>query len=125
MYTDSHPQYIYKKPIYLKPIVRPIVYVNIQTPSYKEEIPVIYRTNGFNFDQYELTDYYNQVDDTIINSYTQDNIYQINPIYSFNEENQINSLNIANEGNIINYNNQYDYININTTNYDNQIDSFN
>ena len=123
MYTDS--QFIYKKPIYLKPIVRPIIYANLQANSYKGEVPVINKTNGFNFEQYELTNYYNQVNDININSYTQENINQINPIYSLNEENHINSLDTVNEGNIINYNNQFDYTNFSTTNNDNQIVSYN
>ena len=125
---SSNPQQSYNKPIYLQPIVRPVKYLSAQGGSYQgEEVklssPENYQSNEAIFDQYETTNYNNQVNDINIDNYTQDNVInQTNQIYSFGTENQID---ITNQENT---NNQYDYTNIDTNNYnnyDNQIASYN
>ena len=134
----SEPQYTYKNPIYLKPIIHPVKYENAQGESIQgeganytpQEIYKLAESNGVTVEQYEKTNYNNEVTDINVNSFTQDNtINQSNPIYSFGEENQINSIDLTNQDNNINSNNQYDYTNINTNintnNYDNQITTFN
>ena len=127
----SSPEYTYQKPIYLEPVVRPVKYENSQEQSYQGEgatlsAQEIYQPNGANFEQYEATNYSNQINDININNYTQDNVVnQSEPIYSFGEENQKNEIDITNEGNVINSNNQYDYTNIEATNYEIQGSTFN
>ena len=126
----SNPDYTYKNPIYLEPIVHPVKYENGQGQTYQVEeanlsAPEIYQSNGGSFEQYETTNYNNQINDININNYTQDNeVYQSEPIYSYGEENQKNEIDITNEGNVINSNNQYEY-NIDAINYENQGATFN
>ena len=126
----SNPEYSYKEPIYLQPVVHPVKYENGQEQSYQgEEVklstPETYQSNGGTFEQYETTNYSNQINYININNYTQNNEYnQSYPIYSFGEENLKNEINITNEGNIINSNNQYDYTN-DATNFEKQGATFN
>ena len=128
----SDQQYTYKNPIFLKPIIHPVKYEGVQPQSYNgEEVnlsaPETYQTNSYNFNEYEVTNTYNQVSDLNNYNYDQENNTnnQFNQNLTFGEVNQTNYVDTTNQVDIINNNNEYNISNINETDNGTQIYSYN
>ena len=125
---DLSPQYTYKNPVFLPPIVRGVQTFDAQTQSYGEEYnlsaPESFQANPVTFDEYPVSNAYNQSND--INNYYQDvTENQLNSAYAYGDANQINSSDVANQVDILGSNNQYDTTNINANEFDNQLNQYN
>ena len=123
----SDQEYTYQDPLNLNPIIQPIKYEEVQPQYYQgEEVnlsaPETFQTNSYNFNEYEVTNTYDQVND--INNYVQDN-NTLNQAFTFGEGNEINYEDITNKVDIIDNNNQYNISNINEIDYGNQVYSYN
>ena len=127
--TSNQP-YIYKNPVYLKPIIHPVKYQDFPQQNYQiNEInlvsPVEYETNQTtNFSEYEMVNQNNPNNN--MNYFIQDYSSNLNNQYlTFNEGNKIDTIDIINQYNLMKVNNQYNIEDNNNTDYTNQINAYN
>ena len=127
--TSNQP-YIYKNPVYLKPIIHPVKYQDFPQQNYQiNEInlvsPVEYETNQTTtFSEYEMVNQNNPNNN--MNYFIQDYSSNLNNQYlTFNEGNKIDTIDIINQYNLMKVNNQYNIEDNNNTDYTNQINAYN